>query len=268
MQATFIDRTEHRLEREAPLRPLSFEGACDFTLMAIDAPAAPITAVLPSSLELGHSGANTPPERHPIILAMGTQRHVGQPAFPMPFFSYLELAIGIPSVYLSRAGGGYRGPFVYVTRLYVDQLWPLFLGRSVGYPKYLGRLHADSHSFEVLTLRKRSPLVRLERETYGLPQNPSMYPKFSAVRELMTQPIVSRWLPGIYLYTYFNWHFEDALLQPAAVTLQVFGDSLPGLGAGSYQWSGFDNAVFGAGALCANWKLTPPYPRTLLTADA
>jgi hypothetical protein len=248
---------------------LDFRGRYEVTMAMLNVASDQLAEVLPPDLQL-EPVPGIPIGTHPLLVCFGRERGVHQIlTWFLPHLNYLESVIAIPSVRLAASPPGYDGPFNWMTRLDVDHLLALLLGRLVGYPKFLSRMHGDECSYRIAPLFGGKPLVEVSRRPYGSVGPASEFPLFAGMRELLACPLISRNpfnapppSPGRpFLYTLFQWEIDKASLQASEVTIQVHTPDMPGLPPGEYHADGIDQTAFGGVHLHVPWEAVKPFPR-------
>ena len=105
---------------------LSYGGYIDGAVFTVDLPMDLVQSLLPTGLEpVRAQGATT----HPANLIFCIQTHVGS---PFTDFNYDEFIISIPSVQWDdkhKDAYNYRGPFIYLPKLYLNESVPVELGQ-------------------------------------------------------------------------------------------------------------------------------------------
>jgi uncharacterized protein with NAD-binding domain and iron-sulfur cluster len=169
-------------------------------------------------------------DAHPIVLLLGTQRDVGARFLPLGL-RYDETVLGVPNVQLARDDMPVTGPYVHMSRLWLDQLFPTVLGiAAYGYAKRLARMAVTPSRYSISGLRHGEPILDATLSTEegnraleegGLPDD---------VRAIFEQPLISQSPLGPWLTSFYDFNLEEAEIRPARVTLRLGAPVLPGLG--------------------------------------
>lgn len=119
-------------------------------------------------------------------------------SFPtaLPPMSFHEQTLGIPftTVLAGRGVATGQGPYYFMPRLYLDDPWVLMVGRNFwGFDKELASVSVTNRSYAVTSSKGRG-LVSLEWTDNGETETqPAIggYPEFGAVRQMLSQPLIS-----------------------------------------------------------------------------
>ena len=107
---------------------LSYGGYIDGAVFTVNLPLDLVRSLLPNGLEPIPSAAAAP-TTHPVNLIFCIQTHVGS---PFTDFNYDEFIISVPSVQWDATHKDdykYRGPFIYLPKLYLNESLPVELGQ-------------------------------------------------------------------------------------------------------------------------------------------
>ena len=257
----------HRCHAPAwvPFSALDFTGRYVVCLITLAVPKDTLFTIVSS---YGMTLVDTDPARHPVIVAAGYQEDVRQILWPgVGALNYMESIIAIPSVRLLNESADATGPFILPTRLDVSELFPILLGRLVGYPKQPASIRVTKDSYAVAPPFGGRPVLEATFGGYGATTTPRELPHFQQTLQWMSRPLVSRTLLEPSVFTYLAWDWENACIQPLEVSLEA-GAGLPGLPAGRYQIPGYDCSVFGAARLILPWETAGPFPKSVIRPDA
>ena len=211
---------------------------------------------------------DTHPETHPVILAMGYQEDVRQVIWPgAGAMNYLESIIAIPSVRLLNESSDSTGPLILPTRLDVSELFPILLGRMVGYPKTPASIKVTANGFSAAAPLGGRPFLQASFQPYGAVTTPRALPAFQRTMEWMSRPVFSRTLLHPRIFTYLFWDFDNACIQPLELHLEA-GPELPGVPAGRHSLGGYDRATFGAARLILPWETAGPFAQSVIRPSA
>lgn len=144
--------------------------------------------MLPPGLDL-LSQSITPQGTHPVVLQCHSFTDC-QFSFPtmLPTMHFHEQTLGIPFV----ATGG-SGPYYFMPKLYLDDLWNLFIGRNFwGFDKELARVHVTAASYDVASTsgRRLSSLAWGDADDEARPVIGG-HEEFEPVRSMMSQTLLS-----------------------------------------------------------------------------
>lgn len=133
----------------------------------------------------------TPQGTHPLVLQCHSFTDC-QFSFPtmLPTMQFHEQTLGIPFV---RIAANNSGPYYFMPKLYLDDLWNHFIGRNFwGFDKELARVAVTSSSYKVASTSGR-PLGSLQWTTSEEPARPAIggYEEFEPVRCMMSQTLLS-----------------------------------------------------------------------------
>lgn len=253
-----------------PFAAINVNGYGTMRGVTLALPSALVRNMLPAGLELGAQDI-TEPGTHPVILFFHDMFRA-QMSIPtlLPNMTYREHSVGIPFSYLT--GGptapACRGPYYYMPRLYLDNFLAT-LGGIVfwGFAKEMANVTVTDTSYAITSLGG-GPLTSLtwkEPET-GAFKPIAEYPSFEPVRQMLTQPIISKVPAGAELYfvlSDFDKEWETATVRPLETCVDVNVEYVLGYRAGRYpasRWSpGIDSSVLGSYELRAPWRLSIPY---------
>ncbi|MDC0719153.1 NAD(P)-binding protein [Nannocystis bainbridge] len=240
------------------------EGTLDARVAVLVLPAATVRRLLPAGLELAPQPV-VPAEYHPVYLFFSHEN------FPAWFgtMDYHELLIGVPWVQIADPKATYPGPFVYMPRLYLNELAPCELGvHMYGWEKQMGTLDvvgdgAPTVRFTVTPKDGSSPAAIGEfTEIPGVgPKSSADFKNFLIVRQLFEQPTISQALhivdrnsfdskiagPFLAANNTLEADKAGATIQPLAATITI-GASLtpPGIPPGTYHVPSLLDAELGA----------------------
>ena len=205
--------------------------------------------------------------RHPVLLLFGHQRDVRLNIFPQERMDYLEFLIAVPHVQWKKTSNPYRGPFVYMPRLYLNETWPTILGWFCGYAKKRGRVKAGVDHYHVHSLLGDQPLI----EAHFIPRDgnrrSSDFPHFQRLREMFKQPVIGQALLGLLVCTFFDFEFEKGHMQDLEARVQIHRPFVPGLPVETYAVQGIEKDPLGAFRFILPWTLTAPFLPSELRAE-
>lgn len=225
-----------------------------------------LSSALPACLEL-RPPADAPPGMHPLVIGLGIQQNVRPMWRKPPGMTYLELVVWIPDVQLKAQYGEPRGPFLWLTRLHLDQLVPTMIGWLYGYPKHWSRVETPNPFFKVSTLFRGRGLLVADLQVGPKLGFATQLPHLQVwLDRLEDQPILSRRGPwGKFLCTHFHWEWTLDHVRAARVDVNVLGSAIPGLAPGQRTYRGAaDSSAFDhrlAFVMSVPWRLTFPFDR-------
>ncbi|MCW5978361.1 MAG: hypothetical protein KIT09_09805 [Bryobacteraceae bacterium] len=203
--------------------PVEAEGTFIGSILLVSMPPGDIAPLLPAGVTLPPEAAQ-PSYRHPVNLAVGFQRDVHPDGLDLlPGSNYLECVIGVPDLYLSRPRDGFSGPCATLGRLGLNQLLPVILGRVLGMPKVLARIHTTEDSFAIKALLSPARLAQGRFEPFGAIHQPAEAPEFADIVRAFTQPVVSRSIFGGLTFTKFVWYWDMGELQKVEADVRLEG---------------------------------------------
>ncbi|MBZ5710483.1 NAD(P)-binding protein [Nannocystis pusilla] len=240
------------------------QGTLDARVAVLVLPSETVRQLLPAGLELAPQPV-VPSGWHPVYLFFSHE------IFRAWFgtMDYEELLIGVPWVQISDPKASYPGPFIYMPRLYLNELLPCELGvHMYGWEKQMGTLNvvgdgSPKVQFTVTPKGGSAPAVTGEfTEVPGVgPKSSADVRNFLIVRQLFEQPTISQALHIIDPNSFNSPHAgpflaannilqaddPSATIQPLAATITI-GASLtpPGIPPGTYRVPSLVDAELGA----------------------
>ena len=233
-------------------------GHLDVTVAIVAPPAAEVRAWLPRSLSLAPQ-AMTPAGTHPVTLMFGQHSHV-RPWFRPPAAggSYGEWIVATPCV--ERTGARGRAPScAYMSRLFLNSPWFVFLGWLYAYPKVLARVSAPAGAYSVRTLLRDRPRVEMQWAPAGPVVPWADFPGSSRLAPAFEQPFVSRFAPLPWLGSRMWFDLDRASVQPVRSRFTLQAGCAPGLPAMNVDAGSILDGVPGAFRLSCDWMLSRPY---------
>jgi hypothetical protein len=188
--------------------PGEAKGCFIGAIMRIMVPASFVTPLLPQGVIMPVEAAE-PGYLHGVNLAFGFQRDVHPDGLDwLPGCNYMEFVLGVPNVYLSQPVNGFRGPCAVLTRLELNQLLPVILGRTLGLPKRLARVETTEYSFRILSFLGNQLFIEGSFEPYGDVVAPASLDGFNDIISTFSQPGVSH-VPGLGLvFSQYRWFWD------------------------------------------------------------
>lgn len=244
--------------------------------IALALPSSKVRNLLPAGLELGDQDV-TPRGTHPLIFLC---HHFSecQFSFPNPLRSmnFHEQTVGIPFTFIREGAGApcERGPYYFMPKLYLDDLWVLLNGRFWwGFNKELAIVCANDGRYTV-TSRSGHRLISLEWSARGESDHASIgYVGFAPIREMLSQALVSicpAALGPFFSLTDFDRRWNLATVRPNDSILEVAPSYMPGFDGGLFTESGHSGGtgtfILGSFEIFGPWWLSLPY-RTALSSE-
>jgi hypothetical protein len=254
-----------------PFAAINVNGYGTMRGITLALPTAHVRKMLPAGLELGAQQV-TPPGTHPVILFFHDMFRA-QMSVPtlLPSMTYHEHSIGIPFSYLAEGSitSGVPGPYYFMPKLYLDNFLAT-LGGIVfwGFAKEMACVTVTGTSYAIDSLAG----ARLTSLSWKEPELDAFkpiaeYANFEPVRQMLTQPIISKLPVGMgpfFILSDFDKDWDAATVRPLETRVEVDLEYVPGYQAGRYpasKWSpGIDASVIGSYELRAPWRLSLPDP--------
>jgi hypothetical protein len=215
-----------------------------------------VQAMLPSGIDLGPQTL-APEGQHPICFMFCVQKDV-RPLMLGRGMKYLELILAVPFVQWSRPTSRYRGPFIFMPRLYLDHWLPVILGWFYGFAKVRARMSMAENHYQVRSLLADRPIISGDFAPHGPIGPPATFPHFEPVRDLFRQPFVAKSVLGPFICSTFDFQLADACMQAIDATVHVTDAFVPGLAVGDFHVPGIDVTPVGAFYIQVPWTLSPP----------
>ncbi|MEM9455783.1 MAG: NAD(P)-binding protein [Myxococcota bacterium] len=212
-------------------------GVLDARVVTLALPRQDVEQLLPAGLQLAPQPL-TMPDRHPVFLLFSDE------CFDAWFdeLDYNELLLGVPWVELVEQHLPNRGPFIYMPRLYLDQMLPRVLGNVLyGFEKLAAAIAVDDESFTVREEDSGTLLAEGRFKPTGDAVAPGALSNFDAIQQMLEQPTISQALRivdanafyrragGPFLCCINRYRFDDpsARVTPLRATVRVTGDFSP-----------------------------------------
>ena len=235
-------------------RPFA-EGVYHSAIAVLARGDAEVKAMLPRGLSLARQRL-TPENTHPVVLMFGRHTDVRPRFLPIRGGRYSEFILAIP--YLNHeTTGTYRGPFVFMKRLYLDSWLAVVAGWFYAFAKRRARVHATEETYSIRSLLAGAPIASAEFEPHGDSGPTSKFPHFRALSPIFEQPFIGRLPLGLFECSWMQFELMKATLR--AVTLTAELDALPGLPQESVKLRGLDRDPLGAFTIRVPWTLSLPF---------
>jgi hypothetical protein len=225
-------------------------------------PSHSVAAMLPMGLDLGCQDV-VPQGMHPLIFQFHGFSEC-QFSFPTLLRSmrFNEQTVGIPFTYV-RGGRGLRpdsGPYYYMPKLYLDDLWVLMNGRFWwGFNKEMTKVEVTDRRYAVTSLAGQR-LISLEWNSYGDAgaRETTGYREFEPLRQMLSQTLISDTpasLGPFFSLTDFDrrWHLTTA--RPLDSAVEIDPSYMPRFEGGRFTASGVPASF----ELVGPWWLSLPY---------
>ena len=247
-----------------PVYPKLFADAVGYyrtfyTVMAMDD--ALLSGLLPSKLELAPQ-AVTPAGTHPLVFLMGKHFDVRPDFIPFAGMTYLEYICAIPFVQWRDSSNAYRGPFAYMPRMYLNELFPTLLGYLYAYPKLMARIAGNPPTdslYAVRSLIQDEPILKGTFERRGPELPPDAFPHFAHVRQIFDMPFIGKHELGPYICSKLTFKLQEATLQACDAQIEIQREFVPGLNPQSFTIPGIDSSPLGAFYMAVPWTMTLPF---------
>jgi hypothetical protein len=216
-----------------------------------------VARLLPRGLETAPQEL-APAGQHPVLFVFGKQQEVRPIIQVGKGLEYLEFLLAIPYLQWKNDRLRFRGPLVYLPRLYLDHWLPVLLGWLCGFAKQRARMRSAAEAYRIDRLFDGSPLIQAAFHARGGTGRPRDFLKFAALQDIFVQPLVTA-TPFGCLCLDFHWKLEEAQMQAADAEVRIEQAFLPGLPLGPFQVDGIDRFPDGAFHLDVPWTLSRPF---------
>jgi hypothetical protein len=243
-----------------PLFPpsrLDTDGHYQASFVLWSLPQGAVRQMLPAALEPAAQSL-TGAGQHPLMFVFGEQQHVRPIIHRGAGLTYREFITVVPFVQWTAAGHGYRGPFAFLPRLFLDRWLPVVLGWLVGFAKRRERVHMGPGGYAVSRLLRKQPIVGASFVPHGPVGRCIDFPLFSALRPIFELPLITRLAVGPFLAMNFTWELERAQMQATAADVHIHEAYVRGLPITRFHAEGIDRNTLGAFALNVPWTLSLP----------
>lgn len=231
-------------------------GHLEVTNIVLAMPVGEAQQLLPAGLSLA-SQTLTPAGTHPVVLMFGQHSQV-HPWFQPPGSGghYDEWIVATP--FLEWRDGDVAKSCAYMSRLYLNSLYYVFLGWLYGYPKKLSRSTVTPTSYEVRTLPAKRPLVSMTSMPAGAVLPFSSLPGHDAIAQVFVLPFIQRLGPFPWLASRMWFELDTATVQPVTADFSITGTCAPGLPEMSKHVGSIIDGVPGAFHMSCDWLLSRP----------
>jgi uncharacterized protein with NAD-binding domain and iron-sulfur cluster len=232
-------------------------------------PRATVQAMLDPGLVLAAQDM-TPPDQHPVLLLFGWQGDVRPNRMPFGGGNYLEFIVSVPFVQHATARDHERcpGPFIYMPKLFLDQLFPTLLGIfGYGYNKELASIRADKTDYTVFQRSTQKALISASFQATGPTASEVDFPHFHITRKPYGLPLVSRTKLGTWHYSFYDFALGQALIQPIDMTIKVYSKDVGGLPPGTYTVPSIEQQGMGAFFIATDATISNPLQSLTLPAQ-
>jgi hypothetical protein len=235
-----------------PFDPGEAIGTFIGAIMRVRVPREAVTPMLPRGVILPIEAAQAG-YLHPVNLAFGFQRDVHPDGLGwLPASNYLEFVLGVPNLYLAEPHEGFRGPVSVLARLDLNRILPVILGRLLGLPKKLARIHTSEFSFRILSFLGDTLWVNGSFQPSGRIGQPGTFPDFADIIRTFAQPCASRTPDGDLVFSRYDWFWDLGIAQETGADITI--DT--GWGQGHYVHQGtVSEECPGAWRLRVPWTL-------------
>lgn len=212
----------------------------------------------------------TPPNEHPVLLLFGWQSDVRPNRVPFGGGRYMEFIVSVPFVQHAHPRLHERcpGPFIYMPRLFLDQLFPTLLGIwGYGYNKSLATIQADQSDYTVYRRNTQTALISASYKATGPTGSETDFPHFTLTRRPYALPLVSRTRFGNWHYSFYDFALGQALIQPIEMTIKVYSREVGGLPPGTYTVPSIQKQGLGAFFITTDATISNPLQSPMLAAQ-
>ncbi len=209
----------------------------------------------------------TPAGQHPVLLLFGWQSDVRPNRMPFGGGRYMEFIVSVPFVKHAhpRLDKDCPGPFIYMPRLYLDQLFPTLLGIwGYGYNKKLATIQADQNDYTVYRRSTQNALISASYQATGKTGSETDFPHFSLTRKPYALPLISRTRFGQWHYSFYDFALGQALIQPIEMTIKVYSPEVGGLPPGTYTVPSIQKQGLGAFFITTDATISNPLQSLML----
>jgi hypothetical protein len=252
---------------------VGFIGEGITRLVPLALPSVKVRAWLPDGLELGEQNF-TLPGTHPVIFLFQEFSHC-QFSFPtlLRSMNYHEQSVGVPFTHIQKGVAGSLGPYYFMPRMCLDDLWVLVGSVGWGFNKELARVNMTAGSYTVTSLagRRLASLAWTGENNHRAVRG---YTEFEPIRQILSQRLVTAFPAHggpFFALTDFNRRWEMAKVRPVRAILEIDPSYMQGFNAVRYPasgWSeGIESSALGSYELLAPWWLSFPYPPLLPFRD-
>ena len=237
---------------------------------ALALPAGKVQRLLPPHLELSEHDASAK-GTHPVILQFHdfSNCRFSLPSLLQPL-NFHEQTFGIPFTRISSRYGisAGSGPYYFMPKLYLDHPWVWTVGQNLwGFFKEMAAIEVSRDSYTITSFAGRR-LASL-RWSYCEDRAGSAFgedPRFKAIRELLSQTLISRSpapIGPLLNLTDFDRDWNRAAVRPLHAVLEVDPCYVPGFDGGRYVVNGApadpEYSVIGCYEISTQWWLSFPY---------
>ena len=178
--------------------------------------------------------------------------------------TYKEFLSSVPNVHYKEASTGYVGPFLYPTRLWASHLLPVIVGKILAFPKDFACIDGRPYLFTIRRFLESRPIASLSVEPIGTPVPAQALAAALPWCARVNQPIMTETGSLEPLVCHFQFEWNLAVAQHAAVTLSVYDDRFPFLAEGTHTFKPVSGPEGGAMLIASPAHLQLPFPRSFL----
>lgn len=232
-------------------------------------PSEAVQAMLDPGLQLAAQDM-TGPDQHPVLLLFGWQNDVRPNRVPFGGGKYMEFIVSVPFVQHKSASLHARcpGPFIYMPRLFLDQLFPTLLGIwGYGYNKELATIRGDQTDYTVFRRNTQTALISCSYRATAPTGSEVDFPHFRVTRKPYALPLVSRTRFGQWHYSFYDFALGQALIQPIEMTIKVYSKDVGGLPPGIYEVPSILSSGLGGFFVSTEATISNPLQSPMLAAQ-
>jgi hypothetical protein len=237
---------ERRAETERPgrgKRPEIMSGDFSGVVVTLFLDRPLVQSWLPKGLTLAE---DTPFPKHPVIVMFGVEGNIARTkritVHPRYAQNFLETFVAVPQVKLEARPNG--APLFHFARIYLNSWKATTQGvKRFGFPKVFTDLESKEGTYHIGG--GQGTIFDAEMESEKLPALAADHASLRTIRQLLSQPLVLQHEGKFETYT-FDWHFDQAVIRPTAVEVDIHEGFMPQLEPRKISVSGITEEANGA----------------------
>ena len=242
------------------------EGVTRCVVLAL--PAWKVQRMLPPNLELGEQDVLAK-GAHPVVLQFHDFSHCrfSVPSLLQPL-NFHEQTLGVPFTRISSRYGGSAGlgPFYFMPKLYLDDLWVWTVGRNLwGFDKEMAGVNVTKDRYTVTNSAGRR-LVSVGWSGEGASAPLLGLSGFESIRRMLSQTLISLSPAGVgpfFALTDFNRDWSHAAVRRLKAVMDVDPCYVRGFEGGRFatdaEGADREHSIVGSYEVSAQWWLSFPY---------
>jgi len=235
------------------------------SMVILPLPNEAVQLMLPKGLQLAPQTL-TGQGQHPVCFMFCLQKDV-RPLMLSSGLTYLEFILAVPYLQWQTETGAYRGPFIFMPRLYLDHWLPIVLGWFYGFAKERARMQMAQDSYDIRGYLLNKPIIAAQFRPQGDPGPPSAFPLFTPLQEIFRQPFVAKTAVGLFSCSIFDFKLDQAQMQSIEADVHISEEFVPGLPTGDFPVKGIDSTPLGAFYIHLPWTLSAPFECSCLNVN-